>query len=658
MQKVLFFIFFLISSHILMAHQVQPRPLEFEKYDWEKEPHLHTLTDSELKLNELILKDVKLLEYAYTDKNELFLYSTTHRIVRLNTDRSIEENNRIYISMNETMELVDLKARTISKTGKITFLDKSNVKDVANFENNGPFKIFAVEGAELGGEIEYIYTLKKAAAYFGTERPQYKSERKDVRIDLVFPENLVFETKCYNHFPDFIRDSSIAGKIKLTSKVDIIPPLQEEKYSSFDADRMRVEYKLCYSSAKPGKRLLTWNDAAETYFNTAYTFSAKEHSKVKELLHQINLDDALTMEAKIRKIECYVKARFVIRQEEEPDFYDVEKVIKNKYGNPTGIVKLYLALFSEAGIDHQLVLTCDRTSKRFDGDFDTWNYLSEYLIYFPAVDNFIAPHMPMTRFGFVPPEWTNNEGLFIKRISEDNHETGTGHIKKIPPPDYQSNYNTLEENIRMEPDFSAIDMHILQSYTGYEAMAYQPVYDFLPEEDKKKLSEALLKIIGNEGTLTNVQVSNSDDNSVLINPFIVQGDLKTSSPIEKAGNKYLLKFGSLIGPQAELYQEDERKTDVETPFNHGYHREITLMIPEGYKITNPDVLITDVFDAENNERTMEFKSSYTLEGQKLHVVIEEDYRKINYPVSKFDAFRKVINASADFNKINLIIQKD
>jgi len=652
--KKIFLLFLFFATAFVAKAQTQSK--EYEKYDWEKDPKPHVLTESEAKENDLILKDLKIMEYAYNDKGELNLFETVHKIIRLNTDKSIEENNKIYISLREMMEFIDLKARTISKTGKITLLNKNNVKDVENFENSGPFKIFAVEGAELGSEIEYIYTLKKYSSYFGTERMQYTTPRKEVRFDLVFPENLTFETKCYNNFPEFTKDTTITGKIRLTGKCAYIPALKEEKYSAYDADRMRVEYKLAYNKSKPGKRLLTWNDAAESYYTSSYTISSKAKSKVHDFVKQLDLGK-LSTEEKIRKIESEVKTKFAISTETKEDYYDVERILKNKYANATGIVKLYMAVFDDAGIDSQLVLTCDRTNKKFDGTFDTWNYLNDYLIYFPEANNFIAPDQPLMRYGFIPATFTNTDGLFIKKVSIGDYETGVSKIKNIPASDYTLSYNKLYEDIRLDPDLGGLSMHIKQTYTGYEAQAYQPIYGFLPDEDKKKLTEALLKILGNEGTVSNAKVSNVDEHSILVNPFMVEGDLKTSAALEKAGNKYLFKIGSLIGPQAELYQEDTRKTDVENQFNHGYYREINFTLPEGYKISNTDALNIDVFDAENNERTMEFKSSFKLDGDKLQVIIDEDYRKINYPLSKFEAFRKVINASADFNKIVLVLEK-
>ena len=59
---------------------------------------------------------------------------------------------------------------------------------------------------------------------------------------------------------------------------------------------------------------------------------------------------------------------------------------------------------------------------------------------------------------------------------------------------------------------------------------------------------------------------------------------------------------------------------------------------------------------EGEKSLMEFTSEYTLDGNKLSITCNEFYNIIRLPVEKYDAFRTVINAAADFNKISLILK--
>ena len=54
---------------------------------------------------------------------------------------------------------------------------------------------------------------------------------------------------------------------------------------------------------------------------------------------------------------------------------------------------------------------------------------------------------------------------------------------------------------------------------------------------------------------------------------------------------------------------------------------------------------------------MGFVSDYEVKGNILSVHIMEQYRRATYPLSQFLQFQKIINASADFNKIVLVLEK-
>ena len=135
----------------------------------------------------------------------------------------------------------------------------------------------------------------------------------------------------------------------------------------------------------------------------------------------------------------------------------------------------------------------------------------------------------------------------------------------------------------------------------------------------------------------------------------MNSEFSSSNYINKAGSKYLFKIGELIGPQVEMYQEGERQFDIDTDFNHLYHRVLTIEAPEGFVFKNLDDLVMDFSD---EEETMLFKSDYTLNGNSLEVKVTEYYGELHYPIEMFETFRSVINAAADFNKITIVVEPE
>ena len=59
---------------------------------------------------------------------------------------------------------------------------------------------------------------------------------------------------------------------------------------------------------------------------------------------------------------------------------------------------------------------------------------------------------------------------------------------------------------------------------------------------------------------------------------------------------------------------------------------------------------------KNGDKIYYFTSSYETGGNLLTVKIEEVYKEIACPVENFEDYRKVINASADFNKVTLMFE--
>jgi hypothetical protein len=128
--------------------------------------------------------------------------------------------------------------------------------------------------------------------------------------------------------------------------------------------------------------------------------------------------------------------------------------------------------------------------------------------------------------------------------------------------------------------------------------------------------------------------------------------------MEKAGPKYLFKLGDVIGRQVEMYQEKERKLPIDIAYPHTLYRTITLNIPDGYKVSNPESIKMMVeHKSPSGEQTMAFISDYKMDGKKMLITVKEFYNQVHYPASDIEIFKKVINAAADFNKVVLVLEK-
>jgi len=132
----------------------------------------------------------------------------------------------------------------------------------------------------------------------------------------------------------------------------------------------------------------------------------------------------------------------------------------------------------------------------------------------------------------------------------------------------------------------------------------------------------------------------------------------SKSLIESAGEDILVKIGESIGEQSQLYQTEVRRLPVAINVLHGYYRHIVLQIPAGYHIGDISSLNMNVAMMNNGKISCFFKSSAVLEGNLLTIISEEDYTETYYPKERFEEYRSVINASADFNKRTVLLTKN
>lgn len=631
---------------------------KYKNYDWEKNPAIHKTTSAEESLEEIIFKEKHAVEFIFDENKDLVEYKLHHKITRVNSKSAIESNNKIYIPfMNK--DFIVHKARVISPKGKVTELSDNDIKEAKDEESKATYRFFALDGLEIGSEIEHFYIIKRAPRYSGVKEVlQSKVLKKDVTFEIISPFNLQFKVKSYNDLPEFQSDTTIKEKNILAIHVKEMPALKEEVMSAYKASLQYLVYKLDVNIFANKRDIISYGNVSENiYKNLMVAADSKTQKKIKKELDGMKLTFAKDEEDKIRTMEFYLKSNYSFVDNDNPVLSDLTNILSKKIANTEGMVRLFSSFLREMKVDFQVVLTTERDETKFDPTFQSYNFLSSYLIYLPSLNNYIDPKNQFSCLGYVPYSLTNNYGLFIKEVAMGSFNTGVGKVQFIDALPFDKSKDNIKVNIDFPSEIMNPKVSIVREMTGYYAQYFQPYYSFYSEEDKVKVNAMIMKDFIENVEIKDIEVENEGKDYFGRKPFIIRSSFDDEVLVQKAGAKYMLKVGELIGRQMEMYQEEERKTAIENNFNRLYQRSISLNIPEGYKILNPEVLKMDVFYEENGERTIAFTSNYTLEKNKYSINIEEYYKKINFNKEEFPSFRKVINAAADFNKITLILEK-
>ena len=628
---------------------------------WEEKPELHTIKNASfLKESAIVIREDIQMELVPKGKDDIMFMKRIHRIIRVNDEKGIEMYNKIKIGYSKEQPIISVKARTITSTGKVIALSADAFKDLTDEQGNMD-KIFAMEGVEKGAEIEYIVFQEQRFSSFGTEYMQDAVPTIENNFELITPSALIFELKSYNQVK-VEKDSVFEEKNHVLAHSENLIGLEEEKYASYLPHFARIEYVFTYNLNAKGRgiRIYTWDGIAKTIYTSYSQFTDKEKKAVKKLLED-NKEFAACNgnKEKIAWIENFVKTTFV-QQEYVADenASNIDFILKNKVTNESGIKNLFALLFTVQNITYEMGYTISRFTKEFDYNFVNADNLKECMFYFPDTKQYLAPNEPFYRTPFIPPTWCGNQSFFCKTLQLGDIITASAENRKIPEMAPELSYHNHEVSVTFNTAMDTSIIQIANEFKGYNAIDVMPIFVFLEKEKRDEATKDVLRTSQKDEKIDNFKYENNDYKSFMMGkPLRVSATIHATNNIEKAGNKYLFKIGELIGRQEEMYQEKERKFDLEIPNAHQYVRHIKVTIPAGYKVNNVDKLKMNVLANVDGRESCKFVSDYTLTGNILEVNVFEIYHETFTAKKEYDTYKKVINASADFNKIVVVLEK-
>lgn len=631
----------------------------YKKYTWEDELLPYVPSEEEKDVPEIGLKDKRAIEIVLVENNAV-AYILKHKQVYVNSEESIERNNRIYVPISFDGSIEKQMARVVKPNGDIIELDKDDIQEAKDETTENYYKYFALEGLEVGSTLEHISVTKIIPSLSGaTYTYQDDFLKRDLSFELIYPSMLVMGLKSYNGFPEAVEDTTLKNKSYYKIEVDEIAPLEDEKYQNFQANLQAVSYKLTGSRYTDNYNLNGFTQFAQNVHDVVYKEAEKKELKaIDKLINAAGLEFARSDEDKIRKLETHVKKTIAYRENDPSDAFTVDEVLANGMGGDVAHMRLYALIFKKLGIKNEMVAGCNRYTAAFDPEFENMNHIRKFFFYFPKYDSYMAPSSFLYRYSLIPYQWTENYALFVKTSTLGGVDLGMGKVKYIECSPAEESVDSMYINIDFSNAIDTPKYSLYRSYTGHDAVNIQPLIDFIPsEEDKDELRESLVKQINENIEIEYIDTDNEGAAFFGKEPLILNCDFTGGSFLEKAGNNYLFKIGELIGPQVEMYENKDRVTDIEFSFAKVYLRQIEFEIPEGYEVKNLDKFNQD-FEGKNEdgESIMAFQTSYEIVDNKVIVSNIEYYYEVKMDLQDhYKDFRDVVNAAADFNKIVLVL---
>lgn len=647
-----------VALIFLLALTCLVQSQEYKEYDWLTNPALHEIAEEDKQHEEIILK----YKVAFEVVNELasaYEYHLKHEITKVNSDKAVERNNRVYLplSTNDDVLIIN-KARVITSKGEVKELDESDILEAVDETSRRTYKYYAIEGIDKGSEIEVLQLIKKdigrykGVPYWCGDNILLQKEVpvRNIDVEIIAPQGYELESLALNMDP-LEKDTSLFDeKVCLKTHIEKIDPLIEEGQAVYFPNLKQVNYKI--KKDKFGNDYFNYTELSKLFYKRLKESNSKKDLKaVKKIFKEIDLPESLNQEEQIRFIEDYVKLNYQLT----PSRYGTQSITflqKNKIGSEMAFNRLFAYLFDRLEIPYEFVYTSDRYRIRFEKDFEAWHFPSSSIFYFSSIDKYMEPGDIMARLGFIDYHFQGNLGLFV------SHQKGYHEIREITPLPRDKTGEILNVSLKFnKDDLSTTTMDYSRSVRGYYSQTYQVFYDFADEETTKQIDEELINYLDGEVNILDYEILNKGAANFGKKPMVINSKLESSDFVQKAGPKYLFKIGDLIGPQMEMYQEKDRKLNIETGFTRTYERHIEVDVPVGYSLKNLDALKFSHEYKVNDEKSMVFTSDYKLENGKLVVDVLEYYEKIFYSKEIYEDYRTVINAAADFNKVTLVLEK-
>ena len=362
---------------LLFGLHAQAQKRILETLVLEENPHIHEINEDYKDEAAVIIQDFRTTHINYRDNAERYQVNSVHQIIHLNDQFGVKHYNELYIYLSKNEELLNVDIRAISPTGKITVLDNTNIKD---FKTDGKKteKRIAIEGLEVGGELEFLYSIKSPIMAYGRMYFEPRYPIQHLKFELI-EKNTGHSAASYNGLPPV---KSVNGNL-ICEDFNVEPTARETR-SDYRSKLKYIDYRIeVYDKYY---ELTTWKSISVDILEQFQTLS----QRINTFLKNLELD-GLSQEEKIFTIESYIKENIVIEYNSDESYEDIAQIQKRKVANHDGIVKLYLKCFQKLKIPVDLVLSTSRYSGTIDETYPHKMDLDYPLLYFPTLDKYIDP---------------------------------------------------------------------------------------------------------------------------------------------------------------------------------------------------------------------------------------------------------------------------
>ena len=511
-------------------------------------------------------------------------------------------------------EISNLHARTIKPDGStVDFGGKVFEKTIVKRRGTAYLaKTFTLPSVEVGGIIEYYYTIDF--------KESYVFESHWILSQELFTKDARFSLKPYSStYNDFhLRwtwQSLPPGSVPKQNPRSIvemeahnIPAFQEEDYMPPE-NELKARVDFVYDRETPEQDAdKYWRNVGKKRNGGLESFIGKPKVMNEAVGQIISPNDA--PEVKLRKIYDRVQqirnTSYEIRKTEQEEKRDKEKVAENVedvwkrgYGNGVQLTWLFLALARAAGFEAYGCWVADRRQYFFNpklmksGELDS----NVVLVKLNGKDLYFDPGGEFTPFGLLTWSETSVTGLKL--------DSGGGSWIQTTLPQSSESQINREAKLRLS-DTGDLEGELTVTYTGLEAM-YHRLRERHEDETARKrdLEDSLREQIPAAAEL---ELTNKPDWSSSEAPLVAVLNLKIPGWASNAGKRVMLPVGFFSAHEKHIFEHADRVHPIYFDYPYEKVDDVTVELPQGWQVssvpppqTKDGHIIVYTLKAENNK---------------------------------------------------------
>jgi hypothetical protein len=293
------------------------------------------------------------------------------------------------------------------------------------------------------------------------------------------------------------------------------------------------------------------------------------------------------------------------KREKQKDASNVEELWKLGYGNGRDLTWLFLGLARAAGFEAYGVWVSDRQNYFFNPvtlDSEKLD-ANVVLVKLNGNDLYFDPGSAFTPYGLLPWSETGVNGL---KLDKD----GGTWVTTLMPASSMSKINRTA-NLKLMADSGGLEGKLTVSYTGLEASRRRREERHEDETERKKFLEDEVREF--VPTAIEVELTNKPNWVSSSDALVAEFDLKVPGWVAGAGRRALMPVGLFGATEKHLFDHAERVHPIYFDFLFQTVDDITIELPDGWKVTTMPDQHTD------DGTVISFNTKSSFENNKLHL---------------------------------------